>query len=110
MVRTLGHGLTLVTYGGMSKKPLNMGAAGLIFKDLRFRGFWVTAWADRNPDAKKKTVEEVLTMYKNGTFKDVPYEEVEWDWDTKEEVLTQAVKGTLDGFRKGKGVFVFGDT
>jgi trans-2-enoyl-CoA reductase len=35
---------TLVTYGAMSRKPLRIGNAHLIFKDLRVRGFWVTQW------------------------------------------------------------------
>jgi trans-2-enoyl-CoA reductase len=36
--------------------------------------------------------------------------DVKWDWDTEENTLREAVQGTLEGFRKGKGVFVFGET
>ena len=35
--------------------------------------------------------------------------EVPWNWDTKKEELVGAVQGTLEGFRKGKGVLIFGD-
>lgn len=35
-------GGTLVTYGAMSKQPLAIPAPLLIFKDLRFRGFWAS--------------------------------------------------------------------
>ena len=49
-------------------------------------------------------------MYKDGSIKDVPYVEVPWSWETKKEALIDAVQGTLEGYRKGKGVFVFGDT
>ena len=110
MAKVLGNGATLVTYGGMSRQPLRLGAAMLIFKDLRFRGFWVSKWSDANPEEKSRTVEEVLSMYREGTFKDVPYEEVLWNWDTKKEDLVSAAQGTLEGYRKGKGVFVFRDT
>ena len=36
--------------------------------------------------------------------------EVKWDWETEKNKLVDAVQGTLEGFRKGKGLFVFGDT
>ncbi len=35
------HG-TLVTYGGMSMAPVQAGTAAMIFKDIRFRGFWLS--------------------------------------------------------------------
>jgi trans-2-enoyl-CoA reductase len=44
LAKSLGNSGTLVTYGGMSMKPLTVGTGQLIFKDLRFRGFWITAW------------------------------------------------------------------
>lgn len=36
------HGGTMVTYGAMSKQALAIPPPLLIFKDLRFRGFWVS--------------------------------------------------------------------
>jgi len=40
----LAPGGTLVTYGAMGKKPLRIPNGLLIFKDLAWRGFWVTRW------------------------------------------------------------------
>ena len=110
MAKLLSPGASMVTYGAMSKLPLRVGASSLIFKDLRFCGFWVSRWADANPAEKKRTVDEILEMYRGGELKDVPTIDVQWDWDTERETLVEAVGGTLEGFRKGKGVFVFGDT
>jgi len=110
MAKVLSPGGTMVTYGAMSKAPLRVGASMLIFKDLRFAGFWVSRWGERNPEQKGRTVEEVLQLYREGKFRDVPVQEVPWNWDTKQEELVEAVGGTLEGFRKGKGVFVFEDT
>lgn len=110
MAKVLSEGAHMVTYGAMSKNPMRVGASMLIFKDLRFSGFWVSRWADANPDQKMKTVEEVLQLTREGNFKDVPMVEVPWNWDTKKDELIQAVEGTLGGYRKGKGIFVFGDT
>jgi trans-2-enoyl-CoA reductase len=42
--RVMGEGATCVTYGAMSRRPLDVGAASLIFRDLRFVGFWMTRW------------------------------------------------------------------
>lgn len=47
LARSLGHSGTLVTYGGMSNKPVTIPTGLLIFNDLRFTGFWVSAWYKR---------------------------------------------------------------
>ncbi|KAJ8385912.1 hypothetical protein AAFF_G00178740 [Aldrovandia affinis] len=44
----LDNWATLVTYGGMSKKPLQIPAKSLIFKDITLRGFWMTQWKRNN--------------------------------------------------------------
>lgn len=110
MAKPLSSGACMVTYGAMSKSPMRVGASMLIFKDLRFSGFWVSRWSDAHPEEKKRTVDELLEIMRTGAFKDTPMVEVKWDWGTEKEVLVDAVQGTLEGFRKGKGVFVFGDT
>lgn len=40
----LGAAGTLVTYGAMSKEALKIPNGFLIFRDLEFRGFWLTRW------------------------------------------------------------------
>ncbi|OCL03263.1 NAD(P)-binding protein [Glonium stellatum] len=110
LAKTLAPGGCMVTYGAMSKQPLVLPASLLIFKDVRFCGFWVSKWSEREPEEKKRTVEHVLELVRKGEFKDMPVDEIPWEWETKEEELVGAVKGTLEGFRKGKGVFVFGQT
>ncbi|KAL2038808.1 hypothetical protein N7G274_008566 [Stereocaulon virgatum] len=110
MAKVMSQGACMVTYGAMSRSPMRIGASMLIFKDLKFKGFWVSRWSDQHPEEKKKTVDEILDLIRRGEFKDMPMVEVPWNWDTKKEELVHAVQGTLEGFRKGKGVFVFGDT
>jgi mitochondrial enoyl-[acyl-carrier protein] reductase / trans-2-enoyl-CoA reductase len=105
LAKFMSPGASMVTYGAMSKQPLNLPASLLIFKDLSFSGFWVSSWSDRNPDAKKQTVEDILRLTRAGKFKDIPVEECRWKWDTDVEILKKAVQGTLGGFRAGKGVF-----
>ena len=56
------------------------------------------------------TVADVLDMTRKGEFRDTPFERIEWGWESKEEELVGKVKDTLEGYREGKGVFVFGKT
>jgi len=110
MARVLAAEGHVVTYGAMSKQPVELPTGLLIFKDIHFHGYWVSRWSQREPEEKKQTVEHVLDLTREGKFKDIPVQELEWNWNTKKEDLISAVQGTLEGFRPGKGVFVFRDT
>lgn len=110
MSKTLAESSRVVTYGAMSRKPVTVPASLQIFKDISFDGFWVSRWSAAHPEEKAKTLQHVLDLTREGKFKDVPVQEIKWDWDTKKEGLIDAVQGTLEGFRSGKGVFVFGST
>ncbi|KAL3530660.1 hypothetical protein ACH5RR_009982 [Cinchona calisaya] len=41
VLKFLRQGGTMVTYGGMSKKPITVSTTSFIFKDLSLRGFWL---------------------------------------------------------------------
>ena len=110
MAKQLSSEAHLVTYGAMSKQPVTLPTGLLIFKNIHFDGFWVSKWSERNPAEKKAMVHDVLDLYRQGKFRDTPYDEVHWAWETKGDALIEAVQGTLEGYRKGKGIFVFGKT
>ena len=110
MAKILSSESHFVTYGAMSKQPLTIPASMLIFKDIHFHGFWVSKWAEKNPEDKQTTVADVLDMYRKKEFKDTPVDEIKWEWESKGEELIAKVKDTLEGYREGKGVFVFGKT
>jgi mitochondrial enoyl-[acyl-carrier protein] reductase / trans-2-enoyl-CoA reductase len=110
IARSLGEGATMVSYGGMAKQPVALPVGLLIFKDIRFVGFWLSKWNERDVPGRKHMIDDILNLVRAGKFRDVPVEEVKWDFETEEETLRKAVQGGLEGFRKGKGVFVFGDT
>ena len=111
LAKLLSPDAHMVTYGAMSKQPTLLPTGLLIFNNITFRGFWVSQWSDRHPREKQQTVEDVLRMMREGRLRDVPTDEVRWDeMETSEEDLRKAVQGTLEGYRKGKGVFVFGET
>ena len=45
---------TLVTYGAMGRQPLKIPNGLLIFRNLEFKGFWVSRWLQRLSPAKTK--------------------------------------------------------
>ncbi|WPH02814.1 putative trans-2-enoyl-coa reductase, mitochondrial [Acrodontium crateriforme] len=110
MAKHLATGSHMVTYGGMSKQATMLPTGLLIFKDISFDGFWVSRWSDLNPEEKDACIHEVLDLTRKGKFKDVPMQTVTWDVKTKQEELIEAVQGTLEGYRSGKGIFLFGET
>ncbi|KAK0703536.1 hypothetical protein B0T26DRAFT_657654 [Lasiosphaeria miniovina] len=110
VVRSLSARGTMVTYGGMSRQSFPFPAGPQIFKRLRFEGFWLSEWNRENTAEKRKTVDAIIELMRDGKFQMAPVQEVRWDWDTEEQVLKDAVQGTLEGFRSGKGLFTFGDT
>eukprot|EP00045_Choanoeca_perplexa_P017397 m.252118 g.252118 ORF g.252118 m.252118 type:complete len:357 (+) comp17526_c0_seq3:6057-7127(+) len=58
--RVLATNGTMVTYGGMSKRPLQLSTASLIFKNLQFRGFWMTRWQEYAEYREKMAMMEEL--------------------------------------------------
>ncbi|KAI4160181.1 MAG: hypothetical protein LQ342_005970 [Letrouitia transgressa] len=110
VAKTLRPGATLVTYGAMARQPLRVPASLLIFKDIRFQGFWVSKWGEEHPREKQETLEAVLQMMKESQLKEGPVERVKWAWETGKEELVGAVEGIMEGGRGGKGVFVFEGT
>ncbi|KAI1806946.1 NAD(P)-binding protein [Daldinia bambusicola] len=110
IAKALGTGGTMVTYGGMARQPVALPTGLLIFKDVRFVGFWLSRWADGDAGSKARTVAEILGLIREGKFRDTPVVEVPWRWETEVQTLRDAVQGALQGYKAGKGVFVFQDT
>ncbi|KAJ5692041.1 Alcohol dehydrogenase superfamily zinc-type [Penicillium macrosclerotiorum] len=107
LAKTLAPDSHMVTYGAMSKQPVALPSGLLIFKNLVFDGFWVSKWGDKNPELKENTIKDVLQLTRAGRFKDIPVDEVKWNWDSEGSALAESVQGTLGGYRSGKGVFTF---
>ncbi len=67
IARALGHGGVVVTYGGMSKKPLQIPTGLLIFKNIQARGFWMTTWfRQASPEAVRAMLEPLADMMRRG--------------------------------------------
>ncbi|KAH8154233.1 uncharacterized protein LAJ45_02001 [Morchella importuna] len=107
LLRQLGHGGHLVTYGGMSRQPITVPTSLFIFKDLHLHGFWVSVWSDKHPEEKQAMVEEIFGYITSGEFKDTPVQETVWTPTTKVDVLKEAVARSGQAFGGKKQVFIF---
>ncbi|XVF20171.1 hypothetical protein REPUB_Repub11eG0175300 [Reevesia pubescens] len=70
VLKFLRQGGTMVTYGGMSKKPITVSTSSFIFKDLSLRGFWLQKWlsADKAEECRPM-VDYLLCLAQEGKLK-----------------------------------------
>ncbi|GMN24488.1 hypothetical protein TIFTF001_000587 [Ficus carica] len=70
VLKFLRQGGTMVTYGGMSKKPITVSTTSFIFKDLSLRGFWLQRWlrTDKVHECRKM-VEYLLDLARQGKLR-----------------------------------------
>ncbi|CAA0811944.1 Probable trans-2-enoyl-CoA reductase-mitochondrial [Striga hermonthica] len=70
ILKFLKHGGTMVTYGGMSKKPIIVSTSSFIFKELSLRGFWLQKWMS-SEKAKEcwDMIDYLLSLARDGQLK-----------------------------------------
>src|SRR4051812_25588857 len=93
---------TMVTYGAMSLEPLSIPNGMLIFKNLRFTGFWVNKWYDAATQQQRtETFAPLFEMAKRGLLRtkvDAAYSLAE---------SQAAIAHAMQSKRDGKVVFTF---
>jgi len=93
---------TMVTYGAMSLQPLAIPNGMLIFKNLRFTGFWVNKWYDAaTPEQRAETFGPIFDMAKRGLLRT----KVEATYQLSE--AQAAIAHAMQNKRHGKIVFTF---
>ena len=102
MAKTLAPEATIVTYGAMSLQPMCIPNGMLIFKNLRFTGFWVNKWYD-GATAKQRadTFAPLFEMAQRGLLR----AKVEKTYPLAE--AKAAVAHASESKRSGKIVFRF---
>ncbi|VDL72559.1 unnamed protein product [Nippostrongylus brasiliensis] len=76
MSATLGFRGCMVTYGGMSKMPLQIPTGPLIFKDIRLYGYWMSRWYEdpSHTEERKQMYAELGRWIKSGEFRSPTFE------------------------------------
>ncbi|CAL4996022.1 unnamed protein product [Urochloa decumbens] len=70
LLKFLRQGGTMVTYGGMSKRPVTAPTSYFIFKDISLRGFWLQKWmnSDKAEDCRTM-IDYLLGLVHEGKLK-----------------------------------------
>jgi NADPH:quinone reductase-like Zn-dependent oxidoreductase len=88
----LGPGGALVTYGAMSREALKIPNGFLIFRDLVFRGFWLTRWLRAaSPADRDALFGNVFRLAATGCF--APRVAAEFPLAEVSAALTHAAEG-----------------
>lgn len=96
LAETLGDGGMHVTYGAMSRKPVRIPNSLLIFKDLTFRGFWVSRWYQTAPSEEIQAMfARLFDLVRRGVMH-TPVEKVYPVAEVREAVL-HASRGSRNG-------------
>ncbi|KAL5716802.1 trans-2-enoyl-CoA reductase (NADPH) [Ranunculus cassubicifolius] len=70
VLKFLRQGGTMVTYGGMSKKPVTVSTSSFIFKDIALRGFWLQKWLSAGKSEECRVmIDYLLAVVKEGELK-----------------------------------------
>jgi NADPH:quinone reductase-like Zn-dependent oxidoreductase len=102
MAKALAPEATVVTYGAMSLEPMRIPNGLLIFKNLRFTGFWVNKWYEAATAAQRaETYAPLFEMAQRGLLRT----KVEKTYPLTE--AKAAVAHASQGKRGGKIVFEF---
>lgn len=105
MSKHLDHEGIMVTYGGMSREPVLVPTSSLIFKDMQFRGFWMTRWKEqkgRSAEAQEM-FDDLFEMIRSGKLKAPSHELV--PFDNFQSALENALN--LQGFAGAKMMLDF---
>ena len=98
-------GGTIVTYGAMSRQPLRIPNGLLIFKDLRWRGLWITPWSQRaTADERAAMFGELFALAQCGRL----HSQVERVYPL--EACAEALDHAQRSERAGKILFAFNDS
>ncbi|KAJ4725937.1 Zinc-binding alcohol dehydrogenase family protein [Melia azedarach] len=70
VLKYLRQGGIMVTYGGMSKKPVTVPTSYFIFKDLSLRGFWLQKWLNSDKATEcRDMIDYLLCLAREGKLK-----------------------------------------
>uniref|UniRef100_A0A0D3A8N8 Enoyl-[acyl-carrier-protein] reductase, mitochondrial n=1 Tax=Brassica oleracea var. oleracea TaxID=109376 RepID=A0A0D3A8N8_BRAOL len=70
VLKFLREGGTMVTYGGMSKKPITVSTTSFIFKDLELKGFWLQNWLSLGKVREcREMIDYLLGLARDGKLK-----------------------------------------
>ena len=94
MARVLAPGGTLVTYGGLSFKPVTIPSSLFIYKGIQLKGFWLNQWLKQNSEEQKLQMYNTVYDYIRGGHLKSWIES--WDFSQFENALARSAEPYRD--------------
>jgi trans-2-enoyl-CoA reductase len=70
LARSLEKNGTLVTYGGMSRKPVQIPTGAFIFHNIKCVGFWLSKWNETaSIDQRNEMLKNIIQLIREGVIK-----------------------------------------
>jgi trans-2-enoyl-CoA reductase len=92
-----GH---LITYGGMSRKPVSIPTGRLIFNNIHLHGFWLSRWTEQHGQQRTTMLNYLIELIRKKqlhTFvEEIPFDN-----------FNEALIKSRQGFRDRKIVLTF---
>lgn len=90
MIRSLASGATVVTYGGMSKKPFTIPYDVLTQRQITLKGHWMAKWnEEHSKETRTKMIEDIASMIRE---KQLTFFYEMCDFDDFPHALSQALE------------------
>ncbi|MGH7935846.1 MAG: MDR family NADPH-dependent oxidoreductase, partial [Chthoniobacterales bacterium] len=103
MAKIVAPEATIVTFGAMSLKPLTLPNGLLIFKNLRFTGFWVNKWYEQaSASERDATFARLIEFARRGLLQT----KIERNYSLGD--FCAAIERASEGKRAGKIIFAMG--
>lgn len=70
IARLLDNGGTMVTYGGMSRRAVQLPTSLLIFRNIQVKGFWLSDWTQKHSKQEQQNMlDTVANMARSGDLR-----------------------------------------
>jgi trans-2-enoyl-CoA reductase len=100
MSRSHAAGGSLVTSGGMSRRPVQVPTGRLIFNNISLHGFWLSRWIDENPKRERQDmINSLCDLIRKGKL-------TTWIEPSKFSNFSSALQRSSEGFRNAKVVLM----
>lgn len=102
---------SFVIYGSLTQKPLRLEGAFMIYKDVKIRGYWLTAQMQKNRAGREAGMKAIFKLFSEGKFQVGPTQKHIWKIGASDEDNLNTAKKAFEvhtqGYSGKKQVLVF---
>lgn len=108
IARKLTNGGYLVSYGGMSMRPVQIPTSLLVFKDIKLVGFWISEISKRDPEGKASITKKIVDLMAKGVIADFEVDHKDIDVaNTSDEQFLKIYQDAIADSKKSKQLIYY---